>query len=194
MIGAYDLEMKLLVNKTKKMFIVSDNPAVKYNQFLEKRNHPGGHLGIFTKGLQLFIPLSPSLMLVYFDKWAYKYGNKKEKIILIKNEVDIDQLNYLQFMNCYKIIFTKQLNQFYLNQLALKAKKKRSIDFTELKEVKRFIDDEGLEHIQYIGQGINNGFNMALSFIRQPQPAKDHVLDDFVVQLRDERMRNYGRH
>jgi hypothetical protein len=33
-----DLCVKLIINRTKKPFITSDNPVVKYNSFMEKRN------------------------------------------------------------------------------------------------------------------------------------------------------------
>jgi Protein of unknown function (DUF4238) len=193
-LGAYDLELKLLVNNTKNKFIVSDNPAVKYNQFLEKRKHPGGYLGIYAKGLQLFLPISPDLLLVYFDKWAYKIGNRKDKVVLVNNAKDINTLNYLQIVNCFETVFSQQDNEFYLNQLAEKSRKLRSQDSTIFKEInKRFVDENGNEHIQYMNQGVNKGFNMDLSFIKQPQPAKSHILSDFVVQLRDEKMRYYKR-
>lgn len=194
-LGAYDLKLTLLVNTTNKKFITSDNPSVKYNQFLEKRNHLGGHLGIFTKGLQIFFPLSPDVMLVYYDKWAYKFGNKKDTVIFLNNDSDIDQLNLLQIANCHKIIFSdNNIKEFYLNKIAEQVQKIRSRDLTKMYEInKRFIDSEGLEHIQFTQHSDDRKINLELTFIKQPQSAKSHNLSDYVVQLRDERMRNYKR-
>jgi hypothetical protein len=194
-LGAYDLELKLIVNKTKASFITSDNPAIRYNQFLEKRNHIGGHLGMFTKGIQLFFPISPNLLLIYFDKWAYKIGNKKERVVICDNEKDIEQLNYLQVVNCNEIVyFNRTISEFYLTGLSKRATKLRTQDYTKLYEInKRFTDEEGHEHIQYTNHGDDRKFNLELSFINQPKTAKQHILSDYVVQLRDERMRKSRR-
>jgi hypothetical protein len=57
-----DLGMLLLVNKTGIGFVTSDNPVVQYNQYLEGLNM--GTTGALRRGLQLFLPLSPNLMLL----------------------------------------------------------------------------------------------------------------------------------
>ncbi|AEA44124.1 DUF4238 domain-containing protein [Fluviicola taffensis] len=190
-LNAYDLGLKLIVNKSNKKFITSDHPAVLYNQFLEERKHPGGHLGIFTKGLQLFFPISPECMLVYYDTWAYKVGNKKDNIIYTQNSSDIDQLNFLQMVNCTEMIYTNDsVKEFELFRFSDKAKSLRTQDRTKFYEVNtRYKDDEGLEHIQYIQHGDNRNINLKLSFIKQPQGAKSHKLSDYVLQFRDERLR-----
>jgi hypothetical protein len=188
---AYDLGLKLIVNKSNKKFITSDHPAVLYNQFLEQRNHPGGHLGMFAKGLQLFFPISPECMLVYFDTWAYKIGNKKDTVVYIQNSSDVAQLNYLQIVNCSEMIFTNnEIKEIELSQFSDKAKNLRSRDRTKLFEInKQYIDSEGLEHIQYTQQGDNKMIKLNLSFIKQPSCAKSHKLSDYVVQLRNEELR-----
>ena len=189
---AYDLELVWLINKSTSKFFTSDNPSIRYNQFLESRKHPGGHLGMFTKGLQLFFPISPDFMLVYYDKWAYKFGNKKDKVIFVTNPADIDQLNYLQVINCTEIIYSNNsIKEFALSQLSDRAKALRSRDKTKLYEInKRFKDKEGNEHIQYTQHGDNRTTRLNLSFVKQPQGAKSHKINDFVVQLRDERLRH----
>ncbi len=189
---AYDLGLKLIVNKTSKKFITSDHPAVRYNQFLETRKHPGGHLGMFTKGLQLFFPISPECMLVYFDKWAYKIGNKKDIVIFTENENDIKQLNYLQIVNCTEIVYSNNaVKEFELSQFSDRAKTLRIQDKTKLYEInRRYADNKGLEHIQYTQHGDNRKIKLNLTFIKQPQGAKSHKLNDYAVQLRDERLRH----
>lgn len=189
---AYDLELILLHNKTNTKFILSDDPSIKYNQFLEQRNHPGGHTGLFSKGLQVFFPISPELMLVYFDKWAYKFGYKKNKVVEITDPIDIEQLNILQMVNCTKIIYSsKHTTEHYLTELSNKAVKLRQSDRTELKEInKRQIDEDGNENIYYLHHNIERKIKMRLSFIKQPQHAKSHNMSDYFVQVRDEKMRS----
>lgn len=53
---AVDLKLKLLINKTGIKFITSDHPVVKYNQYLEKRKHPGGIVGVCNKGASVVFP------------------------------------------------------------------------------------------------------------------------------------------
>ncbi len=90
-----DLNCKLIINKTKKPFITSDNPIVLYNHFLEKRKHPFGKCGLASKGLEVFYPLSPELALIYYDDKVYKVGYRKRNYIETYNEKDIDSLNLL---------------------------------------------------------------------------------------------------
>jgi hypothetical protein len=189
---AYDLGLKLVVNKSDKKFITSDHPAVLYNQFLEERKYLGGHLGMFTKGLQMFFPISPEVMIVYFDKWVYKVGNKKDIVVYTQNSSDIDQLNYLQVVNCTEMIYTNNsVKEFELTQFADRAKSLRTQDKTKLYEINsRYTDSEGLEHIQYTQHGDDRKIKLNLSFIKQTKVAKSHKLSDYVVQLRDERLRH----
>lgn len=189
---AYDLDLVLLVNKTKRKFVISDHPAVLYNQFLEERKHPGGHLGMFTKGLQLFLPISPDFMLAYYDKWAYKYGNKKDIVISLSNEDDITQLNLLQVVNCTDVVFSNNdVSDFTLSQLTDRGKNLREKEHTKMYEIGRNDSDEdGKTTISYTQHGDDRKIKLKLSFLKQREAAKSHVLNDFAVQLRDERMRN----
>jgi hypothetical protein len=75
-----DLSAKFIYTDRRPGFVLSDNPAVIYNQFVEKNEHlrhfPTSH-GLMIKGLQMFMPLSPSMMLALFDPGVYEYGGKK---------------------------------------------------------------------------------------------------------------------
>ena len=189
--GADDLKMKLVVNKTKIKFITSDNPVVKYNQYLEMRNHPGGHTGLLNKGLQIFFPLSPDLMIHYYDDWAYKVGDRKKLFVSVEDESDISQLNFLQIVNCYKSTFsTNSTNEHYLLQLSQKAKKLRKLEYHNLTEVERSTDHEQTERIVFAQHNVERKIKLSLSFIKQPKIAKRHVLSNHVVQVRDESKRN----
>jgi hypothetical protein len=91
-----DLDFKLLINKTKQPFIASDFPIVKYNQFLESRQWPHGKTGSGSVGLQIFIPLSPIITIVFYDNGIYKVGDRKQKLVGLTEHKDVDQLNRLQ--------------------------------------------------------------------------------------------------
>lgn len=100
-----DLSCKVIYNNTNHPFIISDTPLIKYNQFLESRSISYGTIGFGTRGLQLFLPISPEIMVVFYDQWIYKYGCKKQKTITISDNTEIQKLNELQCINCNQTLF-----------------------------------------------------------------------------------------
>jgi hypothetical protein len=191
---AMDLRAKLLLNKTTTKFITSDNPVVKYNQFLEERKHPGGNVGLFTKGLQIFFPLSPILMLHLYDDWVYKVGGKSREVVELSNSSDIDKLNSLQILNCYDhLYFNHEINERYIRLLVKDYKAKRLEEYSDLKKSHSYTDKKGQEHIFYHSHGHNIEINLLLSFITQTKKAKQHILNNYAVQLRREELRHQLR-
>ena len=93
-----DLRMKLMVNMTSRPFITSDSPAIRYNQFMEKRNTGGGNTGLGNTGLQIFFPLSPRHMLVLYDGGVYRIGGSSHLLphSQLTGEDDVRALNVLQ--------------------------------------------------------------------------------------------------
>lgn len=68
-----DLEYKLLKNETQNPFVTSDNPLIKYNQFLESRKWRfGSHNGFGNIGAQWFIPVDEMYTLIFYDSNIYK--------------------------------------------------------------------------------------------------------------------------
>lgn len=188
--AALDLKVKLLINKTTIKFITSDHPVVKYNQFLEERGHQGGNVGVATKGLQVFFPISPKHMLCFYDGSIYKIGSKSQNNIEIINPSDVDSLNYSQVLNCYNhLYFNHETTEKYIKALYSKAKEKRLEEYSVLRKRGSYIDVEGNEHIQYHSYGYNIKIKLQLSFIKQTKRAKKHVLSDYIVQLRNESLR-----
>lgn len=119
-----DLDFKILKNITKQPFLTSDFPIVKYNQFLESRNWSLSKSGYGLSGLQIIIPLNSELMLLFYDSEIYKVGDKKQKIVSINDLLDIENLNILQFVNCFEsIFFNENTSEEYIRKLAIKAKK-----------------------------------------------------------------------
>ncbi|MGB6017766.1 MAG: DUF4238 domain-containing protein, partial [Nodosilinea sp.] len=90
---AFDLSYKIFVNEANIPFITSDHPVVFYNQFLEERKKGYGHIGIACKGLQIFLPISPRHLIIFFDQGIYKVGSKKNKSIVLRQDSDIEALN-----------------------------------------------------------------------------------------------------
>jgi len=160
-----NLKYKLIKNKTSNPFIISDNPLVMYNQFLEKRNWKFGSQRDFgLKGLQLFLPLNDSYMLAVYDSDIYKLGNKKEHIVLIDDKKSIDQLNLLQFLNSESTVnFNHKASEHYIRTLQEKSKKykKANDDFINVHEIKV---PKGIDNLtaQMIEMGVSD-LNIRLS-------------------------------
>lgn len=129
-----DLDYKLLVNKTSIPFISSDFPIVKYNQFLEIKKWTGVKTGYGALGLQIIIPLNPKLCIIFYDSGIYKVGFKKRRQIDIINKIDIDQINLLQFVNCFEtIFFNEDVSEHYIRQLFSTSKKYKRANQTTSK-------------------------------------------------------------
>lgn len=120
-----NLKYKLIKNTTSDPFIISDNPVILYNQFLEKRNWKFCSQRDFgLKGLQLFLPLNDSYMLTAYDPDIYKLGTKKQNVVTINDKNSIDQLNLLQFLNSENTVnFSHKASQYYIERLYERSKK-----------------------------------------------------------------------
>jgi hypothetical protein len=59
----------VVINTTGTPFWTSDNPLTKYNP---QKDDFQGTLGLLSKGIQLFIPLSPAMVLGFVDPDAYR--------------------------------------------------------------------------------------------------------------------------
>jgi len=127
-----DLEYKLLINKTNKPFISSDYPVIKYNQFLELKKWTYSKTSYGIIGLQIFIPLNSEICIIFFDSGIYKVGNKRQNILEINSEEDIDNINILQLINCLETIyFDEKASESYIKKLHEKAQKFKRANMTK---------------------------------------------------------------
>jgi len=187
---AKDLKCKLIINNTATKFITSDNPVVKYNQFLEQRQFPGGTVGIVSKGLQIYFPISPAHMLFYYDDWVYKVGDKAKDIIEINSEKDVDSLNFLQVMNCTEqLFFNHSVSKTCISRLVDRAKGRLLNEYTNVYKTDSYTDADGFVHDFYHSYNSNIQINLELSFIKQTKRGKNFILAPYSVQLRDENLR-----
>ncbi|MGE8676667.1 MAG: DUF4238 domain-containing protein [Achromobacter kerstersii] len=104
---AADLKMKLLLNRSDVEFITSDNPVVLYNQIFEPSKPAlGSNTGLACKGLQIFLPLSPTHLLVMYDGGTYRIGEKRSDSAIITNPNDVRQFNDLQYLNSFENLYS----------------------------------------------------------------------------------------
>ncbi|GLH64474.1 MULTISPECIES: DUF4238 domain-containing protein [Bacillaceae] len=182
----FDLKYKLIVNNTDCLFITSDNPVIRYNQFLEKRKPYGSNVGFATKGLQLFLPINPKMFLIFYDDSTYKVGNKKDSVVLINDEKDVKALNVLSCVNAYKnIYFNHQFNESMIREIYNKAKKYRKEQKASVDEY-RSIENENSSLIHLYERDIR--INLKLSFIKELKKAKGFKIGNRVVHVRNEKL------
>jgi hypothetical protein len=73
--------------------------------------------GLQTPGLQIICPITDRICLLLIDAKLYNFKLSKQSKIEIFKESDVNSINYLQILNCYKQVFSKQNNLEYLQKL-----------------------------------------------------------------------------
>lgn len=121
-----DLVPVILINKTDKDFLFSDDPVIFYNSFFNYRNDLDMTY-LFSPGLQIFSPLDSQTMLMLYDPKFYNAQgisiSKDAQGLLcgeinVVHESDVDALNILQLINCEKSIYFIDKNQsVYIEKL-----------------------------------------------------------------------------
>jgi len=93
-----DLGLKLLLAPPGIGFIASDHPVVVVNEMF----HASGVLGaagLANRGLQMFLPISPSCCVVAYDAECYRISRPEKRSMQIERAEDMDLLNALQVIN-----------------------------------------------------------------------------------------------
>lgn len=112
-----DLKTVLLVNNTKRDFIISDNPVIFHNtKFNKIKSH--GTKGVQSRGLQIFWPITNSLSILLYDPLCYDVVNENEQRVQISSEEDAFALNSLQYLYCREILlFTDRDDEDYVREI-----------------------------------------------------------------------------
>lgn len=102
----FDMGVKFIKTTRTPGFVVADHPVVAYNQFAEHHallsQYPTS-TGLAAKGLQLFMPLSPSMVLTVYDPATYQYGGKS--MVCTAGPADVAFLNRMQAVNAYSCFY-----------------------------------------------------------------------------------------
>lgn len=118
-----DLQPILIVQKTSRQFITSDNPLVRYNSFYIERNYRGRGFGYITRGLQLFFPISPDKCILFYDSIVYDIPNAENNILYINRAREVDHLNELFYLNGYNnVFFNNRVKEEYIRKIHIKNK------------------------------------------------------------------------
>ena len=161
-----DLVPHLLINNTGIHFVTSDNPVVLYNQYCEGVKG-FGTTGLASRGLQIFLPLSPNHILLLYDSKIYKVDDRAARITLLTDADDVNMLNLLSAANADKVLLFSEWNEEgVIRQMVQRAKKyRRGEDAT----VEEFISDDdpnrSLIHFSY--QSLNVGLELSFMKLRR---------------------------
>lgn len=103
------LDCKFLVNLSLLPFVTSDAPVILYNQLMEQADNYMGATGFVAKGLQIFYPIHPRLMICFYDPMVYDFGKGNEDCSSTESIEEVHQLNGLQLANCKSQLFFDDL-------------------------------------------------------------------------------------
>lgn len=104
-----DMAVKLILTDRTPGFLIADHPVVAYNQFAEHHpvfRHCLASTGLALKGLQLFMPLSPSVTLALYDPATYQYGGKSR--FCTAGPQDVRLLNEMQTVSAWECVFFRE--------------------------------------------------------------------------------------
>lgn len=112
------LDCKFLVNLSLLPFITSDSPVILYNQLMEQADNYMGATALVAKGLQIFYPIHPRLMICLYDSNIYDFGNGCDDYCSTESIDEIHQLNGLQLSNCKsQLFFNESISKEYIEEL-----------------------------------------------------------------------------
>jgi hypothetical protein len=173
----WDMEYKVLVNKTAEEFIISDNPVVFYNQLLSFRRD-GSNCGVASKGLQIFVPLDPKKVLVLYDNKVYRMGSDAKGAIDVTNPRDVYELNTLQFVSSKENIYFSDPN-FGVGALHKKATpfmRQRKASATSFESM----NEPDTKYIRSSAEDIRTNFDVSFITLR-------HSTKEWLSKLRRQR-------
>jgi hypothetical protein len=182
-----DLRSKLICNRTSSPFITSDHPVVFYNQFYESVGRSFSTAGMATRGLQLFTPLSPSLLLLLYDADVYRIGTESigTPCVDLTSPVDVDALNMLQVLNAgTKLFFSTGVSREYLLRIIGAAEPFKVAPVKSLPYKPAVVD--GQEHGAISPVFLNRPqVNLALSSINIKFSASKYNSDEVTLKYRN---------
>jgi hypothetical protein len=146
---AVDLEAKVICNRSREPFVTSDHPVVYYNQYMENCKTESC-TGLGSRGLQIFFPISPRVMLHLYDPGVYKVGSSKDGFCEIYSDAEARKMNELQWLNALEnVYYSNEVNQDSVLSQAKRSVPRRRTDLVKVEEHAHPTDkNRSLLHIQ----------------------------------------------
>jgi len=106
-------------------FVTSDHPIQPYNIYCEGVDWTGV-TGAVSTGLMVFVPISPSRCLLFYDGSVYKVGKPNTGRTVVTNADDSFSINALQFVGAEGNVYCSgDMGSAYFGRLAARYQKAR---------------------------------------------------------------------
>lgn len=114
----FDLRLILLLNRTNREFITSDNPVILTNKLVSLQPF-ASHSGWACRGIVALLAISPNCMVVLYDSNVYACSaHRTRRTILLNNPDIIDDLNSAQVVKADEnIYYSRKVSSEYIQQL-----------------------------------------------------------------------------
>ncbi|MDW9440998.1 DUF4238 domain-containing protein [Sinorhizobium meliloti] len=99
-----DLDVCILLNKSRRRFVTSDDPAIHTNRFHFQRLKSES-FGFSSAGAILFLPLTPTLGFMAFDGNVYIAEGRRGNVVTVIRDAEITALNELQMLHARQNIY-----------------------------------------------------------------------------------------
>src|SRR5690606_33977452 len=87
---------------------------------MEQADNYTGATGFVAKGLQIFYPIHPRLMICFYDSNVYDFGDGQETCCATESIEEVHQLNGLQLINSKsQIFFDDLISEDYIKELCM---------------------------------------------------------------------------
>lgn len=99
-----DLRVKVVRNASTIEFVTSDAPVAFHNQWAQEVRGVGT-IGYACSGLQIFLPLDPVHLLVFYDPRVYRIGSERASFVTTADLRFVRQMNALQAMHAEENVY-----------------------------------------------------------------------------------------
>ncbi len=185
----FDLSIKFVLSPPGTQFAVSDHPVAACNQFVENDPYLSqrhGWTGMAAKGLQFFLPLSPSVTVAVYDPTTYEYGSPKS--LLCRAGVrDVAVLNKLQAVTAVDALyFAKTFPERLIEELMTERESHRPIRETDVKLGNITKRPDGKESQLMVVSGVNLRLGRKISFVRLLEKTNYRNYIAAIIPIRNE--------
>jgi hypothetical protein len=176
------------VTSRREPLITSDNPVFKYNAFCEGVTW-SGVTGARCSGLQLFLPLAPSHLLMLYDQKIYKTNTRSAGFTSEATSTDVATLNMLQGIAAHRNLYSNVVDDSRLRVAAVSGRRyrgsKRPITIESVNDL------DPLESLIHQYERMPN-IGLKLSFMSVRRRARRISVADRARMFRDGDTSNFG--
>lgn len=178
-----DLVPYIVLNYTQKEFIISDNPLVTYNPFMQRKEYYWAANSILSKGLTMIFPVSPFHCLLFIDSHFYDVKCTDKHIIYGDDENDIDLLNLLQAISADQNLYFSSEHQLdYVTSLNKQGQEHKKDNYV----TKIISNPERPNSFMQLSYTIRHEIKKYFSFLRESQEAKIYRVEGILKHPRNE--------